>query len=1827
MMMVMTMPNLLSSDRDYGYGVLAMTPNPAESYPAITYMTDDGGNQYKRQVKGVLARLVENEDDPTEETLQGFTIVYSRETEKYEYAALDQTTGDLKGSGVPVIKGIMPPAGQVPKKHLRRTAAGRALVAKTVPPDEAARRTITILSHASRRLAHIDEYETWNAQVEDLHRHRSLQTATQLKTLVVPIKFADHKWRGVLTKGQLTRLFNNDFANRNLAPSGSVKQVFSALSHGKLEFTADVMDWIQLSKTESFYAAGKRGYDSTYMHQALTEALNYLENTVKLDFSQYDADGDGLIDSILFVHSGYAAEFGGVSEDGAYFMDRIWSHTWNLPQNGWTSATHGVRVQSYPLVSVLHETHPILKQSATRDKIVRVGVIAHELATFLALDAGNNSAAPNDSSGSWGLLSNGWGFTADQNCVPVIDPFSLMALGWAPAVQTIGRAESGSQISLKPAYESDSTIYKVTDGFPSQEYLLLEYRGRGNTNLMESCLPVDGGLAVWHIDESASAQNKVTLVQADGLQDLELGVNLGDSGDLFHPSGVHSLGPGKSAASKGQEVPYPNTDSYQGYPSGLSLTNIDVDAASGRLTMQVLFDDPTSAPILAPSIARSPTSSPTLSPVITPSPNAKAPTSAPTAFVEAPTEPHVIPRSCPGYRESLFKFELTTDLAGRDLTWELTDAKRGPAMFQSGGPYGNGSSRTIRYGACLDERTCWSFSLKDRAGNGIDLSNKPGTGYKVWWKGEIQDQSKKLADGTSPHFFNTGVDFGSECYGDTGISSRVELSQSGDLKSQGIMFDVHGDKTSIVINKLLLHLADWKEDVTIKVYTKNGSYQGYEKAKDAWTLVLQQTTASGGFGAWTWLNYLANAQALMKGTTQSFYVEVDQPVLYLMDCSEAVIVDGPGDIWQRHVAFDVLSGVITKPAFGGLDTSPDGRPKTACLDATVKFSPLEILPADDSKSEPLSCYHDDERMFSLTLDAPPSRASDLSWIVEDVAKAQHRIAVRAANQPAEHYTYNLCLPVDGCFRFVLRDASGQGASHKATYGGGLVAESDGTAEHAFSVNGGDFGSACSGLSSEGRNTFGFGNSGQSKANGIMFDIQAKSGQQVNVYRPSILVLETGTQKVKIFTKNGSYRGYENDASAWTQVFSKNVVGKGKGRNIWESTNISPKVAVLAETTQAFYFLVESGPNMYYDALASPGALWKSFDTFKAFAGTACTSSIAFTGCKSGPAAGFNGGLMAGFVTIQRTFGPTAAPTASVTPTAAPSVTQPSCSEQERLFQLRLDSPAKASNLSWFIEDVAKANARVFSPVYADANQGMIYRHHYCLPVDGCYRFILRDGSGQGISHRATYDGKLIVAGSSEAFTITGGDFGSACSALSGDGRNTYGFGNSGQSKANGIMFDIQAKAGEHVNVFRPSILILETGTQKVKVFTKNGSYRGYEDDASAWTQVFSKDIVGKGKGGNIWASTNFSPKATVLAQTTQAFYFLVESGPNMYYDALASSGELLHSFDKFNAFSGTACTSSTAFTGCDSGQAAGFNGGLSAGFVSIQKTFPPTAAPTPSCSAKERVFQLRLDAPAKASNLSWTIQDVAKSNASVFSPVYADSIQVLRYRHQYCLPVDGCYMFVLRDASGEGASHYATYDGGLVAESSDAFTVTGGDFGSACSGVDPEGRNHNDFGKTGQSKANGVMFDVQAHPGQQVNVFRFSAFHFETGSHSVKVFTKNGSYRGYESDASAWTEIFSTSVVGNGKGLYKWQGANFAIKAPILAETIQAFYVVLEDGPNMYYTSLASPTGDLWQSFDKFKAFAGRACTSSTAFRGCDDASLVAGYNGIITAGFVPTSG
>ena len=276
---------------------------------------------------------------------------------------------------------------------------------------------------------------------------------------------------------------------------------------------------------------------------------------------------------------------------GPGYESRIWSHQWVLSDGAWFSS-EGVAVWAYHISPALWGT--------SGSNIGHIGVIAHETGHFLGLPDLYDYDYSGSGVGSWSLMANSWGFDGSQRYPPMLDPFCKIGLGWASSTTVLSDDCAANALlpaikTLNPSY-THHEYYQITHGFPTTtEYLLIENRQALG---FDALIPQEG-ILIWHIDTLKDQTDegypgqagwpdngrhyKVALLQADGLYQLEQGSNSGDAGDVYHGSGVTSIGPGPYT--------YPNTDTYQFGTILPTFVTINGIASGGGDVMQFGYED------------------------------------------------------------------------------------------------------------------------------------------------------------------------------------------------------------------------------------------------------------------------------------------------------------------------------------------------------------------------------------------------------------------------------------------------------------------------------------------------------------------------------------------------------------------------------------------------------------------------------------------------------------------------------------------------------------------------------------------------------------------------------------------------------------------------------------------------------------------------------------------------------------------------------------------------------------------------------------------------------------------------------------------------------------------------------------------------------------------------------------------------------------------------------------------------------------------------------------------------------------------------------------
>lgn len=368
---------------------------------------------------------------------------------------------------------------------------------------------------------------------------RILDPADKILKLVLLLRFKGHQDRELPTQETYNIIFNKVGGHPEYARSGSALDYSREVSYGKMSIHTQVVGWIDLPETEQYYANGKSG-DFGRIADAIRYALDHADRNELIDFGDFDRNGDEYVDLFSVIHSGYGAEFPDTDAYGSSREHRIWSHQSRIPV--WTSNKSQVRVSDYSISTGLRDT--------TGSKPCRIGLLAHETAHLGGLPDLYDGRIGRGI-GSWGLLGFAEGFSKSGHTPTHFTPWAKYKLGW---LKLKDLTEPG--VHKIKEVENFPDVYRIKEGFPEGEYLLIENRQPVG---FDSELPGEkGGLAIWHIDENKkhnrqpghpgitgwpnnNAHYMVAMLQADGRFDLERGSGFGDENDLFRSDGVNRI--------------------------------------------------------------------------------------------------------------------------------------------------------------------------------------------------------------------------------------------------------------------------------------------------------------------------------------------------------------------------------------------------------------------------------------------------------------------------------------------------------------------------------------------------------------------------------------------------------------------------------------------------------------------------------------------------------------------------------------------------------------------------------------------------------------------------------------------------------------------------------------------------------------------------------------------------------------------------------------------------------------------------------------------------------------------------------------------------------------------------------------------------------------------------------------------------------------------------------------------------------------------------------------------------------------------------------------
>lgn len=118
-------------------------------------------------------------------------------------------------------------------------------------------------------------------------------TGDTLRLLVIPVQWLNPE--GYRPATYPREALDTLFFSHNVRSNGSLAEYFSEVSYGQLTVTGDVLDWYD----DGIYILG-------CSPDAFSDIIVALD--AQVDFSQYDGNGDGMVDAVIVLIAGNAQQ-------------------------------------------------------------------------------------------------------------------------------------------------------------------------------------------------------------------------------------------------------------------------------------------------------------------------------------------------------------------------------------------------------------------------------------------------------------------------------------------------------------------------------------------------------------------------------------------------------------------------------------------------------------------------------------------------------------------------------------------------------------------------------------------------------------------------------------------------------------------------------------------------------------------------------------------------------------------------------------------------------------------------------------------------------------------------------------------------------------------------------------------------------------------------------------------------------------------------------------------------------------------------------------------------------------------------------------------------------------------------------------------------------------------------------------------------------------------------------------------------------------------------------------------------------------------------------
>ena len=314
------------------------------------------------------------------------------------------------------------------------------------------------------------------------------------KALVILAEFQDTTFTIQDTKNVFTNYLMNEghFTDTRYNQDKNYKGVrgyFKDCSYGKFIPTFDVVGPVKLPKPQAIYGAGQ----NDRVDLLIADACSAVDGTV--NFADYDANGDGLVDLVYVIYAGHSANVTGNT------ITDIW------PKSGTVNISNTFDGKSIRRFGVSNELAGLENKAKDKETINGIGLFCHEFSHTLGLPdiyAYHTDAENQDDQGMeyWDIMDGGTGIRGGRI------PASYLAwerevMGW----MNIDELKNDSTINNLKTIDNGGKAYKIVNSKNKNEYIVLQSIQKGAWNQGWGNGTYGKGLLVYRISYQSDKVN------------------------------------------------------------------------------------------------------------------------------------------------------------------------------------------------------------------------------------------------------------------------------------------------------------------------------------------------------------------------------------------------------------------------------------------------------------------------------------------------------------------------------------------------------------------------------------------------------------------------------------------------------------------------------------------------------------------------------------------------------------------------------------------------------------------------------------------------------------------------------------------------------------------------------------------------------------------------------------------------------------------------------------------------------------------------------------------------------------------------------------------------------------------------------------------------------------------------------------------------------------------------------------------------------------------------------------------------------------------------